>query len=52
MLSSAMLGSVTHRWDAYIAACTNEDELIDQLRMFIGQIMVQERTGDLSEKSE
>jgi len=51
-VSSAMLGSVTQRWDANIAAYADEDELIDQLRMFIGQIMVQESTGDLPEKSE
>ena len=51
-VSSAMLGAVTQRWDAHIAAYTTEDELIDQLRMFIGQIMVQEWTGDLPEKSE
>lgn len=51
-VSSAMLGAVTQRWDANIAAYADEDELIDHLRMFIGQIMVQERTGDLSEKSE
>jgi len=50
-VSSAMLGAVTRRWDATIAAYADEDELIDQLRMFIGQIMVQESTGDLPEKS-
>ena len=51
-VSSAMLGAVTQRWDANIASYDDEDELIDQLRLFIGQIMVQERTGDLPEKSE
>lgn len=51
-VSSAMLGAVTQRWDANIAAYGDEDELVDQLRMFIGQIMVQESTGDLPQKSE
>ena len=51
-VSSAMLGAVTRRWDANIAAYADEDELIDHLRMFIGQIMVHERTGNLHEKSE
>lgn len=51
-VSSAMLGAVTQRWDANIATYVDEDELIDQLRMFVGQIMVQERVGDLPEKSE
>jgi hypothetical protein len=50
-VSSAMLGAVTQRWDANIAAYADEDELIDHLRMFIGQIMVQESTGDLPTKS-
>ena len=51
-VSSAMLGAVTQRWDANIATYADEDELIDQLRMFIGQIMLQERVGNLPEKSE
>lgn len=51
-VSSAMLGAVTQRWDAHIASYADEDELIAHLRMFIGQIMVQELTGDLPEKSE
>jgi hypothetical protein len=51
-VSSAMLGVVTQRWDATIATYADEDELLDQLRMFIGQIMVQEVTGNLPEKPE
>jgi hypothetical protein len=51
-VSSAMLGAVTQRWDANIVPYSDEDDLTDQLRMFIGQIMVQERSGDLPEKSE
>lgn len=51
-VSSAMLGSVTQRWNANIATYADEDELLDQLRMFIGQIMVQEWTGELPEKSD
>lgn len=51
-VSSAMLGAVTQRWDANIASYADEDDLINQLRMFIGEIMVRERIGDLPEKSE
>jgi hypothetical protein len=51
-VSSAMLGAVTQRWDANIASYADEDDLIDQLRMFIGEIMVRERIGELPEKSE
>jgi hypothetical protein len=51
-VSSAMLGAVTQRWDAHIAAYADEDELLDQLRLFIGQIMLQEQTGNLPGKFE
>lgn len=46
-VSSAMLGGVTQRWGATIVSYADEDELVDKLRLFVGQIMVEEAIGDL-----
>ena len=49
-VSSAMLGAVTRRWEARIATYSSEDELVDELRHFILNIMYRETTGQLSKK--
>jgi len=50
-VSSAMLGSVTRRWQASIVSYADEDELVDELRLFVGDVMVREATGDLPQKT-
>lgn len=49
-VSSAMLGSVTRRWHANVVSYSDEDELVDELRLFVGDVMVREATGDLPQK--
>ena len=50
VVSSAMLASVTRRWDARIATYADEAELVDALRHFVGLLMYREATGDLPRK--
>lgn len=49
-VSSAMLGGITRRWEAHIATYANEDDLVDELRSFMVDIMYQEATGQLPQK--
>lgn len=49
-VSSAMLGGVTQRWGANIVSYSDEDELTDELRLFVGQLMVEEAIGDLPKR--
>lgn len=51
-VSSAMLDSITRRWDARVATYSTEAELGDELRSFVAQIMYREATGVLPRKDE
>lgn len=44
---SAMIDSLSRRWDATVLTYGNEEELVDRLRMFCVQVMNDEHTGTL-----
>jgi hypothetical protein len=44
---SAMIDGLSRRWDATILTYETEDELFDQLRQFVVQVMNAEFTGEL-----
>jgi hypothetical protein len=44
---SAMIGSLSRRWDAAVYSYSDEDELVKRIREFAVDIMNQEMTGDL-----
>ncbi|MDZ7730826.1 MAG: hypothetical protein U5K37_07890 [Natrialbaceae archaeon] len=46
-VSSGMLGSVSRRWEATIISYSDEEELVDELQLFIADIMIREAVGDL-----
>lgn len=48
-VTSAMIHSARDRWDVRIAVYESESDLVDQLRLFIAEIMHMERSGLLSE---
>lgn len=47
-VSSAMIQSATVRWDLRVETYETEEELVNTLRRFAGEIMHRERRGDLS----
>lgn len=49
---SAMIDSLSRRWDATVLTYADEEELIDRLRTFSVQVMNDEHTGVLSELDE
>lgn len=49
---SAMIDSLSRRWDATILTYADEDELIDRLRTFSVQVMNDEYTGALPDLDE
>jgi hypothetical protein len=46
-VTSAMIRSAAIRWDLRIETYETEAELVDRLRLFVGDVMQRERRGDL-----
>lgn len=45
---SALVASVADRWDATVRTFDDEDELLDEVRLFLRDVMRKESTGKLS----
>lgn len=46
-VSSAMIRSISQRWDARVVSYADEAELLDEIRQFIADLMNRELYGDL-----
>jgi len=49
-VSSAMIRSISQRWDARVVSYADEAELLDEVRQFIADLMNRELYGDLPRK--
>lgn len=47
---SAMLGGVTARWNARVVSYADREELVDEVRRFVVEVMTREQFGDLEPK--
>lgn len=50
-VSSAMIRSITQRWDARVVSYADESELLDEIRQFVADVMNRELYGDLPRKT-
>jgi len=50
-VSSAMIRSISHRWDARVISYEDETVLLDEIRQFVADLMNRELYGDLPRKT-
>jgi len=50
-VSSAMIQSISKRWDARVVSYADEDELLDEIRQFVADLMNRELYGALPRKT-
>ena len=51
-LSSAMIGSVTRRWETTVRSYTDREELLHEIKLFVVDVMNREFAGDLPQLAE
>ncbi|MFC6756035.1 hypothetical protein ACFQER_04090 [Halomicroarcula sp. GCM10025894] len=50
-VSSAMIRSISQRWDARVVSYEDQSELLDEIRQFVADLMNRELYGDLPRKT-